>query len=189
METWKQELYENELYHHGILGMKWGVRRYQNKDGSYTQAGLKRLDRLKENYKEVHDAKKSNRANRKTMVEQGRKKDYQEAQKSLKSAEKDLKSRIRNAKKQVEINAKADRGKELYAKGRTIGESTVKNMFARGVAITAIGSVSSSLYSAGKYKSAVILGSIGAVSVVGSMAVQAKNDSDQRAYIHRGYTK
>jgi hypothetical protein len=32
-----------ELYHHGIKGMKWGVRRYQNADGSLTPAGYKRL--------------------------------------------------------------------------------------------------------------------------------------------------
>lgn len=31
-----------ELYHHGIKGMKWGVRRFQNKDGSLTGAGRKR---------------------------------------------------------------------------------------------------------------------------------------------------
>lgn len=31
-----------ELYHWGIKGMKWGVRRYQNKDGSLTKAGRKR---------------------------------------------------------------------------------------------------------------------------------------------------
>ena len=30
------------LCHHGIKGMKWGIRRYQNKDGSYTAAGKKR---------------------------------------------------------------------------------------------------------------------------------------------------
>lgn len=33
---------ENVLAHYGIRGMKWGVRRYQNKDGSLTAAGKKR---------------------------------------------------------------------------------------------------------------------------------------------------
>lgn len=35
----------NELYHVGVKGMKWGVRRYQNKDGSLTDAGKKRYAR------------------------------------------------------------------------------------------------------------------------------------------------
>ena len=42
---------ENELTHHGVLGMKWGVRRYQNKDGSLTEAGKKRFAKeLKRDY-------------------------------------------------------------------------------------------------------------------------------------------
>lgn len=35
---------DNELQHFGILGMKWGIRRFQNKNGSLTPAGRKRRD-------------------------------------------------------------------------------------------------------------------------------------------------
>ncbi len=35
----------NYLAHYGIKGQKWGVRRFQNKDGSYTAAGKKRYDK------------------------------------------------------------------------------------------------------------------------------------------------
>lgn len=43
----------NELCHWGIKGMKWGIRRYQNKDGSLTPAGKKRAE-------SDNDAKKTN---------------------------------------------------------------------------------------------------------------------------------
>ena len=34
--------YSAELYHHGIKGQKWGIRRYQNDDGTLTGAGKAR---------------------------------------------------------------------------------------------------------------------------------------------------
>jgi hypothetical protein len=52
------EIYRvDELCHHGIRGMRWGVRRYQNKDGSLTPAGKKRQER-EEREREAHEANK-----------------------------------------------------------------------------------------------------------------------------------
>ena len=54
----------NDLYHYGIKGMRWGVRRYQNPDGSRTALGKKRES--SPNTKEKK-ARKADVKNRRTM--------------------------------------------------------------------------------------------------------------------------
>ena len=60
---------QNELTHHGIKGMKWGIRRFQNKDGSLTSAGRRRYDEPNIRRKEV--VKKAENVN--TTVSKGSK--------------------------------------------------------------------------------------------------------------------
>ena len=58
----------NELYHHGVKGMRWGVRRYQNKDGSLISKGKQKYSdkERKKNGQELNEAILRSRSHRDT---------------------------------------------------------------------------------------------------------------------------
>lgn len=114
-----------ELYHWGVQGMKWGVRRYQNKDGSLTKAGKKRYDKelakTKAELKSVKEREKTkakiDKLNAMKADVENRKKalgdsdTIDKAKNSIKNHSEEKKSKKRTIKdlSDAELQAKVDR--------------------------------------------------------------------------------
>lgn len=117
------------LSHHGILGQKWGIRRYQNEDGSYTEAGKKRYGMNLD----LNDKSRTNIA-RVRLGEARRRLDVAKNNNDTNIYRiADLKRRERSAKRMVKKMKKVDKGAELDSKGQTITGNKAK-MFAASVA-------------------------------------------------------
>ena len=101
----------NELYHHGIKGMHWGVRRYQNPDGTLTNAGKRR---------ELRDQARADKAARKE-AKAARKRAYKN--RSL-MTEKELDDQIRRYQKEKQF---ASLSRESLNPGRSsVGKNLSK---------------------------------------------------------------
>jgi hypothetical protein len=123
------EGYSTELYHHGILGQKWGVRRFQNEDGSLTAKGKKHYgyDR------DVTDTSRENIAKIR-LGEAKRRLDYAKIHGSSNTRKAELQGRVRSAKKAVRQTKQYDKGAARAAKGETISGNNFKKAVAYGTA-------------------------------------------------------
>ena len=97
---------DGKLYHHGILGMKWGVRRFQTKSGSLTSAGKKRYQTREEQKVQKKRAKALEKARetRKTNAEK-----EAEKQKILRSGKAEDILKIKDSLSNEELSRAIDR--------------------------------------------------------------------------------
>lgn len=111
----------DELMHYGVKGMKWGVRRYQNFDGSYTQAGVKRFNSSLDKYETADQRYKTAKAQHKAAKKSGGSTNGTKTElTNARMQRKQAKNKLTKDYKHLKQDKLGDQGKELYSKGKTI---------------------------------------------------------------------
>lgn len=121
----------NELMHHGIHGMRWGVRRYQNKDGSLTAAGRKRINQLDSEYQRL-TGKKLSKSSESNTVKKTSAKPKKISEMTNEEIQEKI-NRIRLERTLESLTPKEISSGEKFAK--FIGDSTVKIAKERGTKV------------------------------------------------------
>ena len=106
---------DNELYHYGVPKMRWGIRRYQNKDGSLTDAGKRRYG-SKENFESIQRAAYSV------------KKAKIESKAKIKRSKIESRSELKRAKIEAKNNSKIDKYRKKETKDINNTSSKEKSM-------------------------------------------------------------
>ena len=92
-----REYYLNELYHHGVKGQKWGVRRYQNPDGTLTPEGKRKYGTV-DNFKRSMAAQNKQRSDEKSSHRTRLEEKYRSEGMSKIEAQKAVEKRIKTEK-------------------------------------------------------------------------------------------
>lgn len=117
--------------HHGIHGMRWGVRRYQNKDGSLTAAGRKRINQLDSEYQKL-TGKKLSKSSESNTVKKTSAKPKKISEMTNEEIQEKI-NRIRLERTLESLTPKEISSGEKFAK--FIGDSTVKIAKERGTKV------------------------------------------------------
>lgn len=117
--------------HHGIHGMHWGVRRYQNKDGSLTAAGRKRINQLDSEYQRL-TGKKLSKSSESNTVKKTSAKPKKISEMTNEEIQEKI-NRIRLERTLESLTPKDISSGEKFAK--FIGDSTVKIAKERGTKV------------------------------------------------------